>query len=114
MLTPDEFKNKVKGLSDDPSWKEFVTESDILENISFLLKESYDFLVHEDDKEPAKSKVGIIGSRKWQEFTIKVIDHLLIKGHLQRYGKWDRFYDTANGCDELLQDAANYVIYAQK
>ena len=114
-LTQDEFKQRVKKLSDDRDWKEFIDEDDFLDNITSMLKNGYttDSLLREDDEDSMESKVGELGSRKWQEFMIKVIGRLLEKGDLKSGGQWDSFEDTAGGCDESLFDACNEVIYGK-
>jgi hypothetical protein len=114
-LTEDEFRDRIIELSKEKTWKEFVTKSDVLDNVANLLAEGYshDCLLLEDDERSVHSVVGRIGSRKWQEFVISVITLLYKENSFKRGGHWDDYGDTAGGCDEVAMDAAHKIIYGK-
>ena len=83
-------------------WKKGV-EAGLLDNVQGIVDECYDMWHQECDHiKTAVKKLGKIGSRHWQIFTLKIIAKLHEDGSFMvEDGDIDTFEDTAGGCDEI-------------
>jgi len=104
----DDLHKKVADMHSSKKWKTFVNNG-VVYNILQILEECYDPLIdniNEDDPSINASEIiGDFNSRKWQEFQLLVINKLLSPDSMD-----EDFSDTANGCDEIVWDAALDVI----
>ena len=108
------FSRVVQLRPHDESWKAFLTDNSVLPNICYILEDDYDLLNRKDDKSRIEYKIGKINSPHWHDFIIKVIERLLNENAFNLKGEWpEDFSDTANGCDEIVFDAAQSVIYGE-
>ena len=96
------------------AWKKVVEKGGLVENVEGLLRESYYPFCHEIDIEfkNVQEQIGVIGSLKWQLFVLKVIQYLKEKDSFKGYreGEFNKFDDTAGGCDEITWDAGCYLL----
>jgi hypothetical protein len=97
------------------NWKKAI-KGDLVENVESILKECYNYFIYDDsglDPVAVKAQTGELGSRTWQLFVLKVIHYLKHQGSFikdEKLWNFDTFEDTADGCDEVTQDAAVYLI----
>ena len=78
----------------------------IVENIQHILSSCYDCLLSEfPTPEKTTEIIGTLESHKWQLFLLGVIAELKKDGCFGETSM-ENFEDTANGCDELIWDAA--------
>jgi hypothetical protein len=96
------------------AWKKAVDDG-LIRFIGYILNDCYPAWEDEDGRNEvmnaAFKKLGKIGSRHWQIFTLKIIEYLH-KNRRFRYedGRFDTFEDTAGGCDETTWDAGCYLL----
>ena len=118
LLTQAEMRKRVLDMHKTKTlaiaWKKVVEKGGLVENVEGLLRESYHPFCHEIDIEfkNVQEQIGVIGSLKWQLFVLKVIQYLKEKDSFQGYkeGEFNKFDDTANGCDEITWDAGCYLL----
>lgn len=115
-ITIDHMRNRVSDFDPDPKWKAFIADTDrgwfgVVADIMGLLDESYPFFIDCIKEEyPEKKALSILGkksSKQWFEIQFRAIKKLL--DPKDAYEEYD-FADTANGCDETVQDAGWDVI----
>jgi hypothetical protein len=115
-------KNKVKNMpSATQAWKDFVNDTDVVENVCRYLDESYDFFREEcffpegDRSNVFKEKIGKLGSAEWKDFQYLVIENLKNDGCFNQLEDKeifdDDFEDSASGCDEIVQGKAFDVLH---
>jgi hypothetical protein len=91
-------------------WRKLVMNNNIVAAIFNLLEECYQPLRSKDSNPEGFQAARALGGRdtlKWQEFNLRVIQHLYKEGSFgdEKEGFHD-FGDTASGCDEIVWDAA--------
>ena len=91
-------------------WRKLVTQRHLVENVFGILEECYSSLRTKNSNEEGWKAARELGGRdtfKWQEFKLRVIQHLYKNGSFgdEKEGFQD-FEDTAGGCDEITWDAA--------
>jgi len=116
-LTDDEMKQRVIAMEGRTaykySWKRVVTNEGLIDNVSSILNDCYDFLCDKEESGVTNAdEMGIAGSLKWHLFTLKVIKYLKERGsfHNESTRDFDNFEDTAGGCDEVTQEAAIFLL----
>jgi hypothetical protein len=96
------------------TWKQFVKNSEIVENVFGILEECYSSIRLKSRNETSWKAARALGGRdtfRWQEFKIRVIEYLLTQGSFNNEsGGYRDFEDTADGCDEITWDAACYLL----
>jgi hypothetical protein len=111
-------KNKLKNISSTTeAWKNFVDDTDVVENVCGYIDESYDLLLKDlesDSKRVFREKFGKPGSLLWKEFQFMVIRNLKNDGCFNQLENKDifddDFEDSAGGCDEVVQQEAFKVL----
>ena len=105
-------KSRVKNLSHpNNAWRNFVDDSDVVENVCGYLDECYDCLLEEtSNRKLFEQMIGPKGSQNWKEFQFLVISELKNSGCFNQLENKDifddDFRDSASGCDEVVQDVA--------
>jgi len=96
------------------SWKLFVKQSKIVENVFGILEDCYSSIRLKSSNETGWKAARALGGRdtlRWQKFKIRVIEYLLTQGSFNDgSGGYRDFEDTADGCDEITWDAAIYLL----
>jgi hypothetical protein len=110
-------KNKLKNMpSATQAWKDFVDDTDVVENVCRYLDDMYYFLKDEEsaDREKFKEVAGKLGSAEWKDFQFLVIQNLKNDGCFNQLENKeifdDDFEDSAGGCDEVVQEEACKVL----
>lgn len=118
LLTKEEMRKRVLDMHKSKklaiAWKKVVEKGGLVENVQGILWESYDSLYDKErsNVENASQKMGELGSIKWQLFVLNVIQYLKEKDSFGGYreGEFNNYEDTADGCDEIVWDAAIYIL----
>ncbi len=96
------------------SWKLFVKQSKIVENVFGILESCYSSIRLKSRNMTSWKAARALGGRdtlRWQKFKIRVIEYLLTQGSFNDgSGGYRDFEDTADGCDEITWDAAIYLL----
>ena len=97
---------------EDADWKKHIETNDVVENILDILNDCRN-AIDKDNFPTAPETVRVLTNNnvKWDEFCLRVIHHLKVVGALGSHGDYEEdFYDTANGCDEIVWDSVVYLI----
>ena len=98
------------------SWKRFVNNRNVVENVFAILEDCYTSLRLKDSNPEGWEAARALGGRdtfKWQEFKLRVIAYLYNKGSFGYEAAeqgYDDFEDTAGGCDEITWYAACFLL----
>lgn len=98
------------------SWKRFVNNRNVVENVFGILEECYPSLRVKDRNPEGWNAARALGGRdtfKWQEFKLRVVSYLYNNGSFGYEAAeqgYDDFEDTAGGCDEVAWDAACFLL----
>ena len=105
---PLDIHTEVAGLDESKKWKKRALEKySFVDNICDLLDELYYYLYEDQDKKKEiRAIIGKKGTNKWIRFQVSVIKYLKDEGSIED----EDYDDTANGCDEIVQDAAFDVL----
>ena len=93
---------------EDADWKKFVEKGDVIDNVVRILDECLDHMDSHDFPGFAEAMDNKI---KWEEFCLRVIHHLKVKGSFGSVEDgFNDFEDTAGGCDEITWRSMTYLI----
>jgi hypothetical protein len=91
-------------------WKRAV-DAGLLDNVQSLVDQCHGpWRSKENGLVAAVKKLGKVGSKPWQLFTLEIIKNLHDKGSFWRGDHLDLFDDTAGGCDEIVWDAGSEIL----
>jgi len=97
-------------------WRKLVTKRNMVENVFGILEDCYSNLRTKSSNPRGWKAARALGGRqtaKWQDFKIRVIDHLYTTGSFNSSSflqGLEDFEDTASGCDEIVWDHACGVL----
>jgi hypothetical protein len=98
---------------DKAAWNKLIRRG-LIENVQSILFECYPMLRNKSsnpDGYKAAREFGGRDSAKWQQFSLRVIHYLKVKGSFGIGTEYESdFEDTAGGCDEITWDAACYLL----
>lgn len=121
LLSESEIKAAVLAMETRDTYKKGWAEAvhnELYENVKDILEECYGELLNPDNDELQTAK-DVIGKKKTvtrQRFILKVIQYLHSKGSFlddedkNTFDTFDTFDDTAGGCNEVVWNAAVYIV----
>jgi hypothetical protein len=102
---------KVANMDECPVWKKRAMDPHgFVYNVCELLNDGYEHMCEEYGGKTLRSVAGKPGTDKWEDFQLRVIQHLKDTGVFGSDDYFEDFEDTAGGCDEVLQDETDEVI----
>jgi hypothetical protein len=98
---------------DKAAWNKLIKRR-LVENVQSILFECYPSLRSKSDNPDGYKAARELGGRdsaKWQQFGLRVIHYLKVKGSFGIGTEYESdFEDTAGGCDEVTWNAACYLL----
>ena len=106
-----DFNSQVAAMDECPVWKKRAMDPHgFVYNVCELLNDGYQYMCEEYGGKTLRSVAGKPGTDKWEDFQLRVIQHLKDTGVFGSDDYFEDFEDTAGGCDEVLQDETDNVI----
>lgn len=119
LLTDNQLRQEVIKMASDKSkkfkagWRKLILQRSLVENVFGILEEAYSSLRTKSSNPDGWKAARELGGRdtlKWQNFKLRVIQHLYAEGSFGDEEGFRDFEDTADGCDEIAWDAACYLL----